>query len=62
MKKNLINENKKYDFNKYQSPKWGFYLTSEILNGRLAMIALPVIVMIELFSKKPLINLIQLLF
>lgn len=59
MKKQLIQENEEYDFNKYQSPRWGFYLISEILNGRVAMIALPLIIIIELFSRKPLVTLIS---
>ncbi|CAM9091166.1 unnamed protein product [Sphacelaria rigidula] len=57
MKKQLIEENEEYDFNKNQSPRWGFYLVSEILNGRVAMIALPLIIIIELFSRKSLVYL-----
>lgn len=58
MKKQLIKQNAEYDFKKYQSPRWGFYLINEILNGRLAMIGLPIIIVIELFSRKPLVTLI----
>nr|YP_011007640.1 hypothetical protein V2497_pgp020 [Syringoderma abyssicola]WAM65069.1 hypothetical protein [Syringoderma abyssicola] len=44
------------NLNDYQSPKWGFYLLSEILNGRIAMFALFIIISIEVYTKTPLIN------
>lgn len=44
--------------NDYQS-RWGFYLKSEILNGRVAMIALVIILVIEVLTKKTLINLLS---
>ena len=34
------------------SPKRGFYLRSEIINGRIAMIALPILIIIELITKE----------
>ncbi len=36
----------------------GFYLTNEIINGRIAMVALVVIILIEIFTRKTLLNLI----
>ena len=47
--------------NDYQS-RWGFYLKSEILNGRVAMVALIIIVLIELLTKQTLINLLSFFF
>lgn len=44
--------------NDYQS-RWGFYLKSEILNGRVAMIALIIILVIEILTKQTLINLLS---
>lgn len=44
--------------NDYQS-RWGFYLKSEILNGRVAMIALILILLIEIFTKQTLLNLLS---
>lgn len=44
--------------NDYQS-RWGFYLKSEILNGRVAMIALIIIIIIETLTKQTLINLLS---
>lgn len=46
------------DSNEYELPRWGFYLFSEILNGRVAMLALPIITLIEFFTKKTLLGLI----
>nr|YP_009730864.1 hypothetical protein Coka_136 [Cladosiphon okamuranus]QAY81100.1 hypothetical protein Coka_136 [Cladosiphon okamuranus] len=42
----------------YES-RWGFYLKSEILNGRVAMIALIIILIIETLTKQTLINLLS---
>lgn len=39
--------------------RWGFYLKSEILNGRVAMVALIIILLIELVTKQTLINLLS---
>ncbi|CAM9098781.1 unnamed protein product [Ectocarpus sp. 8 AP-2014] len=44
--------------NDYQS-RWGFYLKSEILNGRVAMIALILILLIEIFTKQTLLHLLS---
>nr|QWK41921.1 hypothetical protein [Protohalopteris sp.] len=46
------------NLNEYQSPRWGFYLVSEILNGRIAMLALLIIILIEIYTKKTLIGLL----
>ncbi|CAM9089920.1 unnamed protein product [Discosporangium mesarthrocarpum] len=46
-------------FDDFQSKKWGFHKINEILHGRIAMLALIVIIIIESFTKKNLINLIQ---
>lgn len=35
----------------YESPKWGFFLISEVLNGRIAMFAFPIIILIEILTK-----------
>lgn len=43
-------------FEIYDTPKRGFYLKSEIINGRIAMFALPIIIFIELITKKPIFN------
>ena len=42
--------------------RWGFYLKSEILNGRVAMVALIIIILIELLTKQTLINLLSFFF
>ena len=39
-------------FEIYDSPKQGFYLRSEIINGRVAMMALPILILIELITKE----------
>nr|YP_009694363.1 hypothetical protein Scana_136 [Hapterophycus canaliculatus]AXU40779.1 hypothetical protein Scana_136 [Hapterophycus canaliculatus] len=44
--------------NDYEA-RWGFYLKSEILNGRVAMIALIIILVIEVFTKQTLFNLMS---
>ena len=41
----------------YDSPKQGFYLRSEIINGRIAMIALPILIIIELLTKESIFRL-----
>lgn len=46
------------NFNDYQS-RWGFYLKSEILNGRLAMVALVIILLIEILTKQTLLKLMS---
>ena len=43
------------NYNEYEPPKWGFYLFSEIINGRIAMIGLLIIVFLEIITKKNLI-------
>lgn len=54
--------NKKFNnSNDYQS-RWGFYLSSEVLNGRVAMIALILIIIVEIFTKQTLINIISTIF
>lgn len=49
------------NFNDYKS-RWGFYLKSEILNGRVAMVALVIILLIELLTKQTLLNLMSFFF
>lgn len=49
------------NFNDYKS-RWGFYLKSEILNGRVAMIALVIILLIEILTKQTLLNLMSFFF
>ena len=44
--------------NDYQS-RWGFYLKSEILNGRVAMIALIIILLVEIWTKQTLLDLLS---
>lgn len=44
--------------NDYEA-RWGFYLKSEIINGRVAMVALILILVIELFTKQTLFNLLS---
>nr|YP_011006233.1 hypothetical protein V2485_pgp020 [Dictyotopsis propagulifera]WAM63237.1 hypothetical protein [Dictyotopsis propagulifera] len=44
----------------YQLPKWGFYKTSEILNGRLAMIALFLVMGIEITTKQSILKILNL--
>nr|YP_009505280.1 hypothetical protein Petal_135 [Endarachne binghamiae]AXC47235.1 hypothetical protein Petal_135 [Endarachne binghamiae] len=44
--------------NDYEA-RWGFYLKSEILNGRVAMVALILILVIEVVTKQTLFNLIS---
>nr|QWK41777.1 hypothetical protein [Akkesiphycus lubricus] len=44
--------------NDYQS-RWGFYLVSETLNGRVAMIALVIIILLEAFTKKTLLDIVS---
>lgn len=53
----LMNQN----FNDYKS-RWGFYLKSEILNGRLAMVALIIILFLEFLTKQTLFNLMSFFF
>ncbi|CAN0361420.1 unnamed protein product [Pylaiella littoralis] len=53
----LMNQN----FNDYKS-RWGFYLKSEILNGRLAMVALIIILLLEFLTKQTLFNLMSFFF
>lgn len=38
--------------NVWESPKWGFYPISELINGRLAMLALILIISIEIVTKQ----------
>ena len=47
--------------NDYQT-RWGFYSPSEIINGRVAMIFLILIILIEFFTQKTLLNIISPLF
>nr|YP_010922943.1 hypothetical protein Ycf17 [Colpomenia sinuosa]WJZ45259.1 hypothetical protein Ycf17 [Colpomenia sinuosa] len=44
--------------NEYEA-RWGFYLKSEILNGRVAMVALILILVIEIFTKQTLLSLLS---
>ena len=44
--------------NDYEA-RWGFYLKSEILNGRVAMVALIIILVIEIFTKQTLLSLLS---
>ncbi|CAN0324840.1 unnamed protein product [Ascophyllum nodosum] len=52
--------NKDYNYNNSIEYKmrWGFYLKNEILNGRGAMIFLIIIILLEIFTHKTIINLI----
>lgn len=43
--------------NTFETPKQGFYRKSEIINGRIAMFALPIIIFIELITKQSLFTL-----
>lgn len=54
----MIKNVKEYKID-YQPPKWGFYLFSEIINGRLAMIAIVIVLCLEIFTKKSLLMLLQ---
>nr|YP_011005952.1 hypothetical protein V2483_pgp020 [Desmarestia aculeata]WAM62956.1 hypothetical protein [Desmarestia aculeata] len=38
--------------------RWGFYLRSEILNGRVAMIALIIIIVLETYTRKTLLSIL----
>nr|YP_009327083.1 hypothetical protein [Pleurocladia lacustris]ANS57638.1 hypothetical protein [Pleurocladia lacustris]ANS57782.1 hypothetical protein [Pleurocladia lacustris] len=49
------------EYDEYES-RWGFYVKSEILNGRVAMIALILILLFEAFTKQTLLNLVSLFF
>nr|YP_011007360.1 hypothetical protein V2495_pgp020 [Scytothamnus australis]WAM64789.1 hypothetical protein [Scytothamnus australis] len=42
--------------------RWGFYLSNEVLNGRVAMSALVIIMMIELITRKTLLDFLQIIF
>jgi len=44
--------------NDYQS-RWGFYLVSEVLNGRVAMVALVIIILLEVFTKRTLLSVLS---
>nr|QWK43483.1 hypothetical protein [Egregia menziesii] len=44
--------------NDYES-RWGFYLVSEVLNGRVAMVALVIIIVLEIFTKKTLLDVLS---
>nr|YP_011005396.1 hypothetical protein V2475_pgp020 [Chorda asiatica]QWK43199.1 hypothetical protein [Chorda asiatica]WAM62259.1 hypothetical protein [Chorda asiatica] len=52
-----MNKNFK-ESNDYQS-RWGFYLANEILNGRVAMFALVIIILLEIYTKKTLFYLLS---
>lgn len=45
-------ENEQRSLPLYEEPKWGFYITSEIINGRIAMIALVLLIIVEILTKK----------
>jgi len=47
-------------FEIYETPKCGFYLKSEIINGRLAMVVFPIIIIIELLTKQPILKVFNL--
>ena len=38
--------------------RWGFYLRSEILNGRVAMVALVIIIVLETYTRKTLLSIL----
>ena len=42
------------------SPKWGFYPVSELINGRLAMLSLITIVIIEILTKQSILKILYL--
>lgn len=48
------------DENTYEAPKWGFHLISEIINGRLAMTALSIILIVEILTKESIIKILYL--
>nr|QWK42490.1 hypothetical protein [Macrocystis pyrifera]WKF19449.1 hypothetical protein Ycf17 [Macrocystis sp.] len=52
-----MNNNYK-ESNDYES-RWGFYLVSEVLNGRVAMVALVIIILLETFTKSTLLNILS---
>lgn len=43
-----------------EEPKWGFYFTSEIINGRIAMVALIILVILEICTKKSIFTILYL--
>lgn len=53
-------ENEPRSLTLFEEPKWGFYSTSEILNGRIAMIALIILVLVEVFTKKSIFTILYL--
>nr|YP_011007500.1 hypothetical protein V2496_pgp019 [Sporochnus bolleanus]WAM64929.1 hypothetical protein [Sporochnus bolleanus] len=53
----IINHRNPYDYG-YSSKK-GFYVQNEIINGRVAMISLFLIILIELFTGKTLLNILS---
>nr|YP_011005673.1 hypothetical protein V2479_pgp019 [Cutleria multifida]WAM62677.1 hypothetical protein [Cutleria multifida] len=53
---------KNYKKSTESQSRWGFYSSNEILNGRLAMILLILIIIIETFTQKTLLNIISSLF
>ncbi|CAL8412584.1 unnamed protein product [Dictyota dichotoma] len=44
----------------WESPKWGFYTSSEVVNGRLAMLALIIIIIIEILTKESILKIFYL--
>lgn len=42
------------------SPKWGFYPVSELINGRLAMLALVIIIIIEILTRQSILKIFYL--
>lgn len=42
------------------SPKWGFYRISELVNGRLAMLALLIIITIEILTRQSILKILYL--
>nr|YP_009455884.1 hypothetical protein [Dictyopteris divaricata]YP_010205389.1 hypothetical protein LK366_pgp002 [Grateloupia livida]AQZ25100.1 hypothetical protein [Dictyopteris divaricata]UAV85958.1 hypothetical protein [Grateloupia livida] len=53
-------ESDEKSINIYEPPKWGFHLISEVVNGRLAMIALFTILTIEIITKQSIFKILDL--
>ncbi len=44
----------------WESPKWGFYPISELVNGRLAMLSLVIIITIEVLTRQSILRIFNL--
>lgn len=44
----------------WESPKWGFHPISELVNGRVAMLALIIIIIIEILTKQSILKIFYL--